>query len=155
MARQSSLNLNDDRKMQIIVSLMSSVREHISEWHGRSYTVTTWSTGILLGITSYWLSRGGSGILERTLFGVGTVLFGTVGQIYLHYSHIALKENGRVLVRCEAALRLTETGTYFADEPFFPPSPSGEWLPARDIITLRYFHAVAGLVAVGSILFFK
>ncbi|WP_445369612.1 hypothetical protein ACH5Y9_10820 [Methylomonas sp. BW4-1] len=151
---QSSIVIDEDLKVGIIISVMSSLRTHIVDWNARSYTATSWSTGILIGIPAFWFTNGHSDVKLRLFLAVSTLLFGVLGQIYLYCAHGAMKANGRAIVRCETALQLNKSGFYINDESFFNPSPTGEWTSIDDIVILRWFQSIVAIISVLSILLF-
>ncbi|MCY2996193.1 MAG: hypothetical protein NTY19_51340 [Planctomycetota bacterium] len=151
---ESALTISDDKKVDVILSVMSSVRTHIAEWNSRAYTATSWFVAILLLLPSYMLTAPSSITLtmsDKLILSAGIFVFGVFGQIYLHFAHDALRNNGRALVRCEAVLQLGDPKAYFKTVDFFSLNPKGEWVTAKDIITLRILHFV---VLVLSILVF-
>lgn len=151
---QSSIEINEGHKVEVIISVMSAIRAHILDWNARSYTATSWSTGILLGIPAFWFSDGHSDAKLQLFLAIGTFLFGVLGQLYLYFAHSALKHNGRALVRCETALQLNEYDVYIRGEWFFKPSSTGEWTSIGDIVLLRWFQIIVAILSVFSILFF-
>lgn len=153
MIIHSKLNIESDRKVDVVLSVMNSMREQIGQWHNRSYSVATWSIVVLLGIVAYWFKSGNSA--DKEFFVIGMFLFVIMSQIYLHFSQDAIKKNGRVLAKCETVLRLTEQDTYVCNDTFFDPSPTGEWVTPVEIKALRWFHLVVGLIAIAAIILLK
>ena len=150
MAVSSALEINNERKVDVVVSVMNSVREQIGQWHSRSYSVATWSIAILLGIVAYWIKSGNA--VDQLFFVAGMFLFTGMGQIYLYFSQDAIKKNGQVLVKCEAVLRLTEHDTYVQNDKFFATSPTGEWVIPVEMKALRWFHLVIGVISISAIM---
>jgi len=148
----SKLNIDDDHKVNVIVSIMNSVREQIGQWHSRSYAVASWSIALLLGIVAYWVKENPG---HKEIFVTAMFLFTVMGQIYLHVSQDAIKKNGRVLVKCESVLRLNEEDTYLGNGKFFEPSPTGEWVIPIELKALRWFHLVVGVIAISAIMLWK
>ena len=73
----SSLDISKDNKVDIVLSVMSSVREQIGEWHSRSYAVASWSIAIMLGAIACWLKSGDSN--DRVFISIGIFLFVVLG----------------------------------------------------------------------------
>ena len=105
----------------------------------------------MLGIVAYWLGTGGDTV-QKCFLAAGTLVFGVLAQIYLYFAHLALDENGKVIVKCEACLQFTVAEAYLKNERFFEESPNGKWKRPKDIIALRFYHAAIALLAVAAIL---
>jgi hypothetical protein len=149
----SRLNIDSDRKAEVVLLVMNSIRGEIRGWHGRSYAVATWSIAVLLGVVAYWLKSGNCS--DQIFYVIGMLFFAVMSQIYLYFSQIAIKKNGQVLVKCEAALRLTEQDAYIDGKKFFDPSKKGEWVIPVEIRALRWFHLVVALISVAAIVQLK
>lgn len=150
----SNISGNEIRKSEVILSVMNSVRRHVTEWHSRAYTSTTWSIGIMLGIAAYFLKPKSSNNSELALVVIGISSFLFLNQLYLWQAKKALEDNGKVIVKCEIALRLQGRGNedfYLKEKTFFGSSREGKWVPAKDINYLRVLHGVAGILIVTTI----
>ena len=55
MKLESKVDIKDKEKVDILKSLMESVRSQIMFWHDRAYIAATASFGILLTITKLWI----------------------------------------------------------------------------------------------------
>jgi hypothetical protein len=55
MKLKSEVNIKDEEKVDILKSLMESVRSQIMVWHDRAYIAATASFGLLLTITKLWI----------------------------------------------------------------------------------------------------
>ena len=135
----SNLNISDEKKVDIILSLLSSFRNTVQAWTERAYKTTIWSIGIMLSVVGYWILYGGSITGKgRLFFGIALFVFGLLTQLYLSASKRAHKGNGVAIVKCEAVLKLCDKNSFFEGERFF--GYSGKWLPSKSLTILQIFH---------------
>lgn len=135
------LEPNDEKKVDVLISLMNTSKFNILSWSERAYKATSWSVGIILAIVGYFILHGNLMPFKgRIIITLGTILFGFMTQLYLSAAKRAHNGNGYVLVKCESALRLCEKGTYFKEQEFF--GFSGQYLPSKSLKVLRMFHIV-------------
>ena len=135
---KSAIDISN-KSVDVLLSLMNSAKSNLQEWTERSYKATSWSVGIILTIVSYWILYGHPGTLKaRLIISIGIFFFGSFTQLYLLAAKSAFRGNGDVIVKCEAALKLCEKGSYFKNNYFF--GYSGKWLPSESLSVLRIFH---------------
>ena len=114
------IDISDEKKVDVLVSLIASSKTNILTWGERAFKATSWSVGIILSIVGYYILHGNMMPLKGRIFiTLGIILFGLLTQIYLASAKRAHTGNGYVLVKCESALRLCEKATYFEDYEFF------------------------------------
>jgi len=144
---KSTLNINDDKKVDVLVSLVSSLRsDHIS-WIDRSYKAATWSIGILVSAMSYVILQKPEIATSKIVFvAIGMLFFGLITQLFFCAARNAHHGIGAALSRCEASLRLCETGSYLVETPFF--GYSGKWVPPTHITILQTLHFVVLVLSV-------
>lgn len=143
----SVLNISDDKKADILVSLGLQVRRNIHQWETRAFTASTWSIGILLGVLVLWVT--GDNIPKqgaKTPLFVAVVLFGAMIQAILYFSRRKFMDNEPVSMAVRDGLRMNETGQYFSDRPFFKSQK--QWGPPWHIIFIEVLHAIIVAVAV-------
>jgi len=143
----SALTISNDKKVELLISIMNELRaDHIS-WIDRSYKAAMWSIGLLVTAMSYVLMEKNN-IPENGLIFIviGMTLFGIVAQLFFCAARNAHHGIGAAIVRCEAGLRLCEAGSYLNDQPFF--GYSGEWIPPTQITILQILHFVVLLLSV-------
>jgi hypothetical protein len=145
MTASSKLSLSDEDKVHVLISMMASVREHVTDWHNRAYNAAAWSVGLMVAIAAFAINRHQASIFTRLLLAMSVVVFLALGQGYLRRARKAIEGNGRVLIKCEAALQLTEVDSYLNDQRFFDVPSDGEWVHAEDFLVLSWFHLAIGL----------
>jgi hypothetical protein len=148
----SNLEISNEKKVDIIISLLGSFRNTVQAWTERAYKTTIWSIGIMLSIVGYWVLHGGdiSG-RGRLFFSIALVVFGLLTQLYLQAAQRAHRGNGIAIAKCEAVLNLCNKDSYFAGERFF--GYSGKWLPSKSLTILQIFHGVILGLSICSIVF--
>lgn len=152
MPKSKLNNITDDKKADVLISLVSSLRsDHIS-WIDRSYKAATWSIGIILSAVAY------SVLKENKLSPVGIYyiaisifLFGLLTHMFFLAARSAHRGIGTALVRCEAILRLCESNSYVDNQTFF--GYSGEWVPPTHLTVLQLFHAVVMILSIVMVIF--
>ena len=149
---ENNITLTDDKRADVLISVMNSIRQNILSWTERSYKVTSWSVGILLSVLSFWILYGDPNSLKtRFIIALGLFIFGSFTQLYLLSALRAFRGNGDALIKCEAALKLCNAGFYSKDKPFF--GYSGQWLSSKSLTVLRLFHVSVLIVTFLSVLF--
>ena len=148
----SNLNISDEKKIDIIISLLTSFRTTIQAWTERAYKTTIWSIGIMLSVLGYWILHGSSITGKgRLFFVVALFVFGLLTQLYLSAAQRAHKGNGVAIAKCEAVLKLCDKDCYFDGERFF--GYSGKWLPSKSLRILQIFHWIILIMAILSVIF--
>lgn len=136
---ENVIEFSNEKRIDVIISVMESIRQSILSWTERSYKATSWSVGILLSVVSFWILYGNPvNFRIRGIIATGVFVFGSFTQLYLLAALRAFRGNGSTLVKCEAALSLCSTGSYFKHQPFF--GYSGKWLSSKSLSILRLFH---------------
>jgi hypothetical protein len=143
----SALDISDDKKIDVLVSLVSSLRSDHVSWIDRTYTVATWSVGILVTAMSYTiLQKDELSANEIAYIAIGMTLFGLVTQLFFCAARNAHHGIGAALSRCEASLGLCEPGCYLQNTPFF--GYTGKWVPPTHITILQIFHSIVLVISV-------
>ena len=144
---QSALDISEDKKVDVLVSLVTSLRaDHIS-WIDRSYTAATWSIGLLVTAMSYVVVEK-AGIKPNGIFiiAAGMFLFGLTAQLFFCAARNAHHGIGAAISRCEASLKLCTAGSYITSAPFF--GYSGKWVPPTHITILQIIHLLTLILSV-------
>ncbi|HEU4559106.1 MAG TPA: hypothetical protein VFS20_14695 [Longimicrobium sp.] len=119
----------ESRRIDILLSLHTSVRECIERWEDRMFQAFGVSMAAILTVVGVYLEHPAE-LNARRLLVAGLVLtFGTLAGLYFWRAADARSENGALLVKIEAALGLCEEGAYLKGESFY--GWSGVWLPDR------------------------
>ncbi len=149
---ESSLIISDDKKVDIIISVMSLLRNNVSSWTERAFKATSWSAGILISFITFWIINGKTiPLMDRVLISFGIFFFGIFMQFYLFSARRAHKGNGVAIAKCEVALKLCKKDFYINETIFF--GYSGKWLNSKSLTVLQYFSAFLTLFAIILILF--
>lgn len=145
-------NISDEKKVDILISLMKDLRININEWTERAYKATIWSIGLMFSLVGYWfLNSNRLNGYSCYLFIIAIIFIGTLTQIYLFYALKAHFGTGIALEKCQASLGLCDNGYYLEDKPFF--GYSGKWLKSRSIRVLKIFNLFALIVLTFAVIF--
>lgn len=135
------------KKVDVLISLVSSLRSDHIAWIDRTYKAATWSIGILVTAMSYVMLQKDTLQPNEIIFiAIGMTLFGLITQLFFCAGRNAHHGIGAALSRCEASLKLCETDCYLQGTPFF--GYSGKWVPPTHITILQIFHFVALVLSV-------
>jgi hypothetical protein len=144
---KSALNINDDKKVELLLSLMSSLRTDNTSWIDRTYKSAIWSIGILVTAMSFIFIENSKIPANGIIFiAIGMSLFGLVTQLFFCAARNAHNGIGAALIRCEASLRLCESGSYLTEAPFF--GYSGHWIPPTHITIMQVLHFIVLILSV-------
>jgi len=154
----SKVNIDDNRKVDILLKLMESFRSQIMAWHDRAYVAAVGSLGLLLGVTKLWIDTENKELLFLIGYVSAIVIFEILTQLYLRTTRHNYEGNEEGKLKCEYALRLKDEDAYFSEAMFFWKGAADKdiGLPPRDIDLLIKGHIVTSalLVAVCIIAFF-
>ncbi len=155
---QSSLQVSNDQKVEIILKLLESSRSQIMTWHNQAYVAATASLGLILVVTNVWVRAQPKTPIGLGLSEVVIIAFAVLTQLYLRSTHDHYNDNEEHKLKCEYALRLKDENAYFDGARFYW-AETGErekGMPARDIPVLRWSHATASFLcaAICAIAFF-
>lgn len=56
----SALKLSDEKKTDVLVALLVSLRDNIVSWNDRAYRAAVWSAGLLMSATGYCMVHSAS-----------------------------------------------------------------------------------------------
>jgi len=144
---ESTLNISDDKKVDILIAMMHDIRNSIDSWTNRSFQAVSWSGGILLAFVGYWITKAHKVVLLNRIFlALGICLFGMLIQIYLFRVKSAHSGNGNLLSKIEATLRLTEKNFYIHDKYFF--KYTGKWIPPKSLTILQVMNLIIIIFAI-------
>lgn len=147
----SAIHLDDQGKKDVLLSLLSIFHGNISNWTGHAYTVVLWAVGLNLGVVGFvFASPVELSWRARLAMFVGLLAFGFLIQIFLRRAARAHFGNRLAISKCEAALRLYETGEYLAGRPFF--TYSRKMLESRNLHFLAAFQLTVTLLCAGFVL---
>ena len=152
---RSDISIDDNHKVEVILSVMNSARKHVIEWHNRAYTSTTWSISIMVGVGVFCIKQDDLVDFKWIFFVISILSFLVLGQNYLSNIKNALEGNGRVITKCEDALRLNEEKFYLKSGKIFEPSEFGEWVHPEDVDTLIRLHLLVGILVILSVIIFN
>jgi len=155
----SAIDLKDNDKVNVIVSLHGHFRNHIQFWHDQVYKAATWSILMAYALVGYRLDdsldRGTLSIILTLI-----VLVGTLSGFYLKFCNRAYHGNWEQIINCQQALRLHEPGVYFPKRSFYGGKAAQgqldaklEGIHAKDFLGLRIAHSLAIAAAVGIMIF--
>lgn len=131
---KSALEIKDDKKVDVLISLVSSLRSDHIAWIDRTYKAATWSIGILVTAMSYVMLQKDTLQPNEIIFiAIGMTLFGLITQLFFCAGRNAHHGIGAALSRCEASLKLCETDCYLQGTPFF-------WVFGKVGTTNPYYH---------------
>jgi len=136
---QSALEFTDEKRADVLISLVNSLRSDHIAWIDRSYTAATWSIGVLVTAMSYIALHNANLQIKAIIFvAIGMALFGLITQLFFCAARNAHHGIGAALSRCEASLGLCEPGCYLKGVTFF--GYSSKWVPPTHITILQIFH---------------
>ena len=144
----STLDISDDKKVELLISIMNAVRaDHIS-WIDRTYKAAMWSIGLLVTAMSFVLVEKINIPPNGLLFiAIGMTLFGISTQLFFCAARSAHHGIGATIVRCQTGLRLCEEGGYLNGQTFFGYH-EGKWIPPTQITLLQILHFIVLLLSV-------
>jgi len=142
---EAALRPSDDKRIDILLSVYSNTRSDIHHWEDRIYQASIFSSGAMLSAVGFFLRYSATLNEHRGIFALGVLAFGAFAAVYLIAAMKAYGDNGRLLVKVEAALGFCEVGTYLAGRPFF--GYSGRWVPNRRAVVLFILHLVITCLA--------
>jgi hypothetical protein len=142
----SSLNIADEKKVDVLLTILENTRSGISSLTNQSYTATVWSITLMISVCAFWLSTELPIEVLRWLLICAILIFTFLTQWYLWLLRSFNRSGGRTLVQIEAALQLCNENAYIKDLPFF--KYTGEWLPPYQLVQLSIFHMVVSVFVV-------
>jgi hypothetical protein len=146
---RSSLQISDDRKVEIVLKLLESSRSQIMTWHNQAYVATTASLGLVFLVTKVWMSASPETLAGLLACEVAITAFAVLTQFYLRSARDNYNGNEENKLKCEYALRLKDENAYFDGARFYW-AESGEkdrGMPFRDMPVLRWAHAIASFLS--------
>jgi len=144
---QKAFEISDDKKVDILISLMKDLRVNINEWTERTYKATIWSIGLMFAIVAYGLTNNmNSNSIHQLFIVLGLLIIGLLTQIFISYAKKAHSGTGIALEKCQVSLGFCEKNFYLKNMQFF--GYSGKWLKAKSIQILQIFHFIVWLILV-------
>ena len=151
---QRAFELSDDKKAEVLISLMKDLRTNINEWTERTYKAAIWSIGLMLAIVGFTFSNQmTSSLYVQIIIILGILIIGVLTQIYLWHGLKAHSGTGVALEKCQASLGLCEENYYLKGKAFF--GFSGNWIKAKSIRILQLFHLLVMLVLITITILFR
>lgn len=141
------LEIDVDKKADVLVSLMETFHGNVSSWTTRSFEAVVWATGIAFAAASYIaLYPEKVTIAARVVAGVGLSMLGIMLQLYLRAAERAHYGNRLGIAKCEAALGLYAEGTYLPSHAMFKYSQT--MLESHSLRVVALLHALASVACV-------
>lgn len=145
-------NVSDEKKVDVLLALMTNVRENIRYWTEQSYNATVWSIGLMVSISGFWLLSGSRTAQLRYALLFGVIVFGLLTQWYLSRLRRSFNADGSALVKLEAALKLCDKDAY-VDGQFF--GYTGKWFKPTQAVHLAWTHVIVMIFSAGILLLVK
>jgi hypothetical protein len=143
----SALNLSDDKKVDVLTSMLTVLHGNIVAWATRAHEAITWAVGITFGVVSYvFISPQPVMLSSAIVISIGLLLFGLMIHLYVRTARRAHSGNRLAISKCEAALRLYEKGAYLTPQAFFLYSTTMQ--TSQTLRVLSMIHVAATLAAV-------
>jgi len=150
----SCLNFNDEKKADVLTTLLTISHNNIISWTTRSYQAAVWSIGINFTVISYVLinySHKYESIKYIVAFGL--LIMGIMTQFYLKTASRAHSGNRLTISKCEGALKLYKTNNYLQNKSFFVFSE--DMLKSKNLEVLKIFHFIVTILSINIILFLE
>jgi hypothetical protein len=143
----SALSLSDDKKADIIVSLLGICHDSLAAWTTRAHEAITWAVGITFAVVSFvFVSPEKVSLSAAIVISIGLLLFGIMIQLYVRSARRAYSGNRLAIVKCEAALRLYEQRVYLDPQAFFVYSKAMQ--TSQTLRVLSLIHIGTTFVAI-------
>ena len=147
----SALDIADEKKVDVLVQYLMSLRSNIVAWNDRAYRAAVWSTGILFSASGYCLfHRAEMTTSVRVMLAIGFALFGGLTQNFLYAARRSHRGTGRVIDRVQATLRLCDENAYIKGARFF--GYSGHYIEPKSMTSLQILHGCALVFSVVTVL---
>lgn len=120
------MNLNDDQKVQV---LLSQLQERYSAAHNmreRSTQFALWISGMAIGLAWLLISQPGMTLMQRIAL---TLLIGALSAgsfIFLKGLQQGFNNNRKVLIACEKSLKMYESEAYIGECSLLPEVYAGK-----------------------------
>lgn len=142
--------LSDEKKIDIMLSLMNVYHGNIMAWTTLCYQVVMWSIGISFAVVAYlFLDPDKAPLLVRSVIALALLSFGLMIHLFLLKARRAHYGNRLAIAKCEAGLGLYQKGEYLGYRPFFIYST--KMLRSGNLEFLIHFHKAATLVSAGAV----
>ncbi len=133
----SALRVGEEKKVDVLISLLGIFHNNIVSWTTRTFQAATWATGLSFAVVSYvFIHPEKLNTVTRILFGCGLLSFGLIIQLYLRAGSRAHSGNRLAISKCEAALGLYDIGGYLKTRPFFTYSKGMQASKSLTVIIL-------------------
>ncbi len=116
-----AFNLNSDNKTDVLISLLGIHHNSISSWTSQAYQMAILYVGLVHGSVAYFFLHPHIPWISRILLSIGLLTLGFLMNAYLKRAVRAHESNSIAITRCEAALRLHQSGEYLHDHSFLSP----------------------------------
>lgn len=147
-----NLKFTDEKKADVLISLLGIFHNNIISWTTRCYQAVTWAVGISFAVVSYvFLNPEKMTLPVRIVISFALLMFGLMIQFYLRRASRAHHGNRLGISKCEAALGLYQLGEYLKERYFFVYSK--EMLHSKNLKFLMIFHLLSSLLSTCFVLF--
>lgn len=148
----SALDLGDEKKAEVLISLLGIFHANIASWTTRSFQAATWATGITLAVVSYtFIHSEGLTSVARVILSTGLFALGISIQLYLRAASRAHSGNRLAISKCEGALGLYQVGKFLKERAFFVYSKDMQTSKSLEVTIL--FHMLVAILSVFFVLF--
>lgn len=107
-----------DKKIDVLLALYNNTRNSIHHWEDRIFHASILTSGAMLSAVAFFLQHGQNLIEHRFTLAAAVLIFGFISWYCLILATKAHANNGRLLVKIEAALGLCESGLYIVGRSF-------------------------------------
>ncbi len=147
---ESSLEIDNGKKVDVVISLLQSHQSQKMTWHNQAYVAATASLGLMLVIVKLWLDSPGKSLIALIVWALGIILLEYWTRRFLNVALDSYNGNEEARIKCEYALRLKENNIYFAGNRFYwKPEGEDRGMTSADIPVLRTLHWIASAFLIG------
>jgi len=114
------MKINDNKKVDILLNLLSERYNASHKMRERSLNFTTWILGFGIALSWILLSQITLNFTQRIVFTIFIIVIGSFTIIFLSSIEIGFNNNRKVMIRIEKILGCYELNEYSDDETLFP-----------------------------------
>jgi hypothetical protein len=117
------MEIPDESKPQIMLTLLSRRYESLEKIRERLYTISIWILGVFLTLAGYFIQRRIDLTWPIKIFLVALVVLATLAvTFYIHDLEGGFKNQLRIIIRLENGLRLFDPGYYGTEDQSILPA---------------------------------
>jgi len=138
-----------EHKIQVLLSVHTSIREAIQRWEDRIFHAFMISAGAVLSAVVFFVQNRADIRAHPAFIAAAVALFGFCAWEYLYLAARAHARNGVVVAKLEASLGLCQPGTFVQGDRFF--GYSGTWEADWRTPVLLLIHGMIVLISATTI----